>query len=161
MSGLDHPDLRNRDEASESARFYAATLHCFGLSYQYAKSESLVLPEVCACCNAPLWDRSLRGSRAKKIFAWHCHTGRCGGDGRRLHAHDKEKFALKKLILSNPNPGGYVFPAASIVIELEHLRQDKSRPGEIVALGRGAFLTLVTSGTTKTGFKILKPTIDD
>ncbi len=34
---LDHPGIGNRDEASESAMFCAATLHCFGLPYQYAK----------------------------------------------------------------------------------------------------------------------------
>jgi hypothetical protein len=64
----------------------------------------------------------------------------CGGDGRRLRAHEKVKFAFKKLVLSNLNPGGCAFPSTSILIEPQHLRQDKSRPGDIVALGMGAFL---------------------
>jgi len=132
-----------------------ATLHRFGLPYQYAGLESFVLPEVCVCCNAPLRDRSLRGSRAERIFAWQCHPGRCGGDGRRLQAHEKVKYALKILVLSNPNPGGCAFRDSSILIEHRHLRQDKSRPGDIVALGMGVFLKdtamdyLIVSGLAK------------
>ena len=38
-------------------------------------------------------------------------------------------------MLSNPNPGGAVFLAFSILIETPHLRRDKSRPGDIMALG--------------------------
>jgi hypothetical protein len=38
-------------------------------------------------------------------------------------------------VLSNPNPGGAVFLAFSILIETPHLRRDKSRPGDIMALG--------------------------
>jgi hypothetical protein len=52
----------------------------------------------------------------------------------------KVKFAFKKLVLSNPNPGECGFPESSILIEPQHLHQDKSRPGDIVALGMGAFL---------------------
>ncbi len=43
---------------------------------------------------------------------------------------------MKDLILSNPNPGGAAFPASSILIEPPHLRIGKSRPGDIMALGR-------------------------
>jgi hypothetical protein len=46
-----------------------------------------------------------------KIFAWHCHFGRCGRDGKRLKAHEAVKRALKELVLSNPNPEGAAFPA--------------------------------------------------
>jgi hypothetical protein len=44
------------------------------------------------------------------------------------------------MVRSNPNPGGCAFPSASILTEPRHLRQDKSRPGDIVALGMGTFL---------------------
>ncbi len=33
-------------------------------------------------------------------------------------------------------PGGATFPASSILIEPPHLRSDRSRPGDIMALGR-------------------------
>ena len=89
--GLDHPGLRNKYKASESAMCCDAILHCVGLHYHYARLESSVLLEVCTCFNAPLWDRSLWGSRANRIFAWYCHTGRCGGDERRLQSHEKGK----------------------------------------------------------------------
>ena len=46
------------------------------------------------------------------------------------------KRALKDLVLSSPNPGGPAFPASSVLIEPPHLRRDKSRPGDIMALGR-------------------------
>jgi hypothetical protein len=52
----------------------------------------------------------------------------------RLQAHEKVELALKKLVLSNPNL------VARILIEPQHLRQDKSRPGDIVAMGMGSFL---------------------
>jgi hypothetical protein len=58
---LDRPGFGNRDEANEAALFCDATLHCFSVPYQYARLETSVLPEVCACCNAPLWDQALRG----------------------------------------------------------------------------------------------------
>jgi hypothetical protein len=71
-----------------------------------------------------------------KLFAWQCHLGRCGGDGRRLQAHEVVKRALKDLVLANPSPGGAAFPASSVLTEPLHLRKDKSRPGDIMALGR-------------------------
>ena len=54
----------------------------------------------------------------------------------RLQAHEVVKRALKDLVLSNPNPGGATFPASNVLIEPAHLRRDKSRPGDILALGR-------------------------
>ena len=53
-----------------------------------------------------------------------------------MQVHEVLKRALKELVLSNPNPGGVAFPASSILIEPPHLRRDKSRPGDIMALGR-------------------------
>ena len=70
------------------------------------------------------------------LFAWQCHLGRCVGDGRRLQAHEVVKRALKDLVLSNPSHGGAAFPASSALIEPLHLRKDRSRPGDILALDR-------------------------
>ena len=64
-----------------------ATLHRFGLPVDFARLKAETLPETCACCKAPLWDSAIPGSRMDKIFAWQCHLGRCGGDGRRLHTN--------------------------------------------------------------------------
>jgi len=72
-----------------------------------------------------------------------------------LKAHEVVKKALKKMVLSKPSPGGVAFPASSIVIELPHLRRDKSRPGDIMALGRDdhmldtAMDLVIASGLTK------------
>jgi len=64
--------------------------------------------------------------------------GRCGGDGRRLHAHESVKLAIKRLVLNNnPTPSGCVFPRESVIIEPTYLRQDESRPGDIYAIGKG------------------------
>ncbi len=51
-------------------------------------------------------------------------------------AHEAVKRALKDLVLANPSPGGAAFPVSSVLIEPLHLRKDKSRPGDIMALGR-------------------------
>ena len=39
------------------------------------------------------------------IFAWQCHLGRCGGDGRRLHVHEAIKRTMRDFVLSNVNSG--------------------------------------------------------
>ncbi len=81
--------------------------------------------------------------------------GRCGGDGRRLQAHEVVKRGLRDLVLSNSNPGGASFPASGILIEPPHLRRDKSRPGDIMALGRDVHMLdtamdlVIASGQTK------------
>ncbi len=38
--------------------------------------------------------------------------------------------------LSNASPGGAAFPASSVLTKPRHLRNDRSRPGDILALGR-------------------------
>jgi hypothetical protein len=107
------------------------------LRVDFARVESETLPEMCACCcKTPLWDPAIPGTKMDKIFALQCPLGMCGGDGRRLQAHDGSKRTLKELVLSNPNPGGVAFPASSVLIDPPHLRGDRSRPGDIVALGR-------------------------
>jgi len=77
------------------------------------------------------------------------------GDGMRLQAHEVVKRALKDLVLSNSNPGGAAFLASRVLIEPPHLRRDRSRPGDIMALGRDAhrlYTTMdlvIASGLTK------------
>ncbi len=90
-----------------------------------------------------------------RIFAWQCHLGRCGGDGRRLQAHESIKTTMRDLVLSNANPGGAAFPASSVLTEPQHLRNDRSRPGDILALGRDVHRMdtimdiVIASGLTK------------
>jgi len=80
---------------------------------------------------------SLGPSMPDRIFTWQYHAGSFGGDGRRLQAHEVFKMVVKRLVLTSFSPGGCVFPAASILIEPKHLRQDRSRPGDIYAIGNG------------------------
>jgi hypothetical protein len=137
VASMDRPGKGNEEaDAREASLFCAATLHRFGLPVDYARLKDETLPETCACCKAPLWDAAIQGSRMDRIFAWQCHMGRCGGDGRRLQAHEVVKRTMRDLVLSNTTPGGAAFPSSSIVIEPLHLRSDKSRPGDILALGR-------------------------
>jgi hypothetical protein len=81
--------------------------------------------------------------------------GKMRGDGRRLHAPEVVKRAPRNLVLSNPNPGGSAFPASSVLIEPPRLRRDRSRHGNIMALGRDvhkldtAMDMVIASGLTK------------
>ncbi len=54
-----------------------------------------------------------------------------------LQAHEVVKIALNDLVLIIPNPGGSAFPLSSVLTEPPHLRMDKSRPCDIMALGGG------------------------
>ncbi len=66
--------------------------------------------------------------------------GRCGGDGRRLHAHEVVKLAMKRYVLSCSTPAGCVFPSASVLIEPRHLRKDNySRLGDMYVVGQGLY----------------------
>ena len=69
-------------DSREASLFCAATLHRFGLPVDFARLKAETLPKTCACCKAPLWDSTIPDSRMDMIFAWQCHLGRCGGDGR-------------------------------------------------------------------------------
>ena len=60
-----------------------------------------------------------------------------GGDGRRLQAHEVFKLVVKRMVLKSSSPGGSVFSAASVLIEPRHLRQGRSRPGDVYAIGNG------------------------
>jgi hypothetical protein len=62
---------------------------------------------------------------------------------------------MRDLVLSNVNPSGAAFPASSIFIESPHLRGDRSRPGDILAMGRDVHIMdtamdmVIASGLTK------------
>ncbi len=71
-----------------------------------------------------------------KIFAWQSHLGRYGEEERRHQAHEVFKVAIKDLALLNANPGSSVFLASIIMNEPPHLRLDKSRQGDVMAMGR-------------------------
>ena len=129
VATMDYPAPLAHHESSDASLSCASTLHRYGLSYDFAKLETQALPETFACYNAPLWDPGLHASRADRIFVWQCHLGRCGGDGRRLHAHEAVKLAImKRLVLSCLDPDGCAFSKDSILIEFPHIRQDQSRP---------------------------------
>ena len=138
VAGLDRPGRKNHGEDSrEATLFCAATLHRFGLHVDFGRLNADTLPEMCSCCKAPLWNSAIPGaSRMDTLFAWQCHMDRCGGDGKRLQAHEAVKRTVKNLVLSNVNPRGAAFPISSILIEPSHLRCDRSRPGDILAFGR-------------------------
>ncbi len=55
-------------ETSEASFYSAATLHRYGLLYDYAKLETTVLPEISQCCSAPLWDLGHSSTQANRIF---------------------------------------------------------------------------------------------
>ena len=46
-------------------------------------------------------------------------------------------MAVKRLVLTSSSPGRSVFHAAIVLIEPRHLRQDKSHPGDVYAIGNG------------------------
>jgi hypothetical protein len=131
------PASLSLEETSEASLFCAATLHRYGLPQDFARMEDYIIPETCPCCHAPICDPDLSLSRSDRIFVWQCHMGRCGGDGRRIQAHESVKLAVKRLVLSCPDPVGCAFPSASVLIEPRHLRQDNSRPGDIFVMGNG------------------------
>ena len=134
---MDHPRNYELQEVSESTLFNAATLQRFGLPYDFDSLSSTTLPELCPCCRAPLVDLSIYVPIPlhTRIFLWQAHMGRCGGDGRRLQAHEIVKMTIKKLVLGCPDPGGVAVPPANMIIEPPHLRNDKSKPGDIYIIG--------------------------
>ena len=48
------------------------------------------------------------------------------------------KLALKRLALSNPDPGGIAIPSALLLIEPRHLRSDDSKPGDLYVMAGGS-----------------------
>jgi hypothetical protein len=137
VATMDCPSSLSLEGTFDASLFSAATLHRYGLPHDFARLENHTLPETCQCFQAPLQDPDLSLSRCDRIFVWQCHMGKCGGDGRRIHAHEAVKLAVKRLVLSCPDPVGCAFPSASVLIEPRHLRQDNSRPGDIFVMGNG------------------------
>jgi len=70
VAAMNCPSSLTHDETSGASLFCVAILHRYGLPYDNAKLENQLLPETCACCNAPLWDPSQTASRADHIFVW-------------------------------------------------------------------------------------------
>jgi hypothetical protein len=104
--------------------------------YNFAKLDTHVLLDICACCNTPLRDPGFHAPLANRILVWQRHLGsRCGGDDRRLHAHEAVKLTMKRLVLSCLDPAGCAFPKISVMLEPPHLRHGQSRPGDIYAVG--------------------------
>jgi hypothetical protein len=101
VSRMDCPGSLAHAALSKGVIFTASMLHRFGLLYNYAKLEDFVLPKSCPCCSAPLWEPGLHPSRSDRIFTWQCHAKRCGGDGRRLQAHEISNMDVKRLVLTS------------------------------------------------------------
>ena len=69
VAKLDRLGLRNVGvKSSEATLFYVVTPHRFGLSFDFARLDSEVMPMMCACGKAPLWDPAIHGLRMDKIF---------------------------------------------------------------------------------------------
>jgi hypothetical protein len=45
------------------------------------------------------------------------------------------KLVVKRRVLTPSSPGGSVFPSSFVLIEPMHLRRDRSRPGDLYAVG--------------------------
>ena len=152
VAKMDCPASLSHDELIEGVLFCASTLYLFALPYGFANLANRVLPEVFPCCSAPVWDLDQHPSRVDRIFTWQCHMGKCGGDGRRLHAHEVVQLAMKKVVLSCSTPGGCAFPAVLVLIEPRHLRHDNSRPEGLYVVGMGmhmmdvVMVVVITSG---------------
>ncbi len=73
----------------------------------------------------------------KRLFSRQSHMGRCGGDGRRNHAHEVVKMAVKRLALCNLDPGGIAIPPNQLIMETKHLWSDSSRPRDPYAVAGG------------------------
>ena len=102
VARIDRPDTLAHDDFSEATIICASTLlYRFGLPYNYSRLEVVSLPPSCLCRAAPLWDLHASATHVDCIFVWQCHSWRCGGDGRRLQAHEIIKIILKIVILSN------------------------------------------------------------
>ena len=154
VARMDCPGSMAHAELSEGVLYCASMLHRFGLPYDYAKLDYFTLPESCPCCSASLRDSNQHPTRPERIFTWQCHAGRCGGDGRRIQAHEVFKLVVNRMVMTSSSHGGSVFPAASVLIEPMHLRRDRSRPGDVYAIGNGmhmkdTFMDIVITSALK------------
>jgi len=130
-SGYEHMDL------NESTLYSASTLNLYGLPYDFASLQSLVPPSRCLICYAVLTGSMQPEPLHMRLFTSQSHLGRCRGDGRCFQAHEIVKLSLKRLALSNADPGGVAIPSGQLLIEQRHMRSDDSRPGYLYALAGG------------------------
>jgi hypothetical protein len=106
----DRPESMTHLDMSESILYSVSTLHLHGHPVDYATFESLDPFAACPVCIVALSDPLCPEPLQKRLFTWHAHMGRCGGDGMCLHAHEVVKLARKRLSLSNACLGGVVGP---------------------------------------------------
>ncbi len=135
---MDRPANYEHTDLCESSLYNESTLNLHGLPYDYSSFRPDALPSFCPTCNVALTDPLRPESYHKRMFTWQSHLGRCGGDSRCLQAHAIVKLSLKRLALSNPDPGGIAIPSALLLIEPRHLRSDDSRPGDLYVMAGGS-----------------------
>jgi hypothetical protein len=137
VATMDRPEIYSHLDISDSILYSASTLHLQGLPFDYDALKSVRPPDECPTCSAPLTDPARMIPLHERLFSWQTHMARCGGDGRRSHAHEVVKLAVKRLALCNPDPGGVAIPPNQLILEARHLRSDSSRPGDLYALAGG------------------------
>ena len=86
VAKMDRPLSLAHLDSSEAMLYFAATLHRFGLPFDYSRLSKMSLPEICPCCAVPLGEQSDGVSVANRIFAWESHLDICGGGGRKMNA---------------------------------------------------------------------------
>jgi len=124
VATMDRPDGYSHMYLSEFTLYSASVLNFYGSTHYFAALKSVGPPYSCPTFNAMLVDPLHPEPLLKQIFTWRSHLGRCGGDGRCMQAHEIVKLSLKRLTLSNSNPGGVAFPSNQLLIEPRHLRSD-------------------------------------
>ncbi len=135
---MDRPANYEHTDLCESSLYNASTLNLHGLPYDYSSFQPDALPSCCPTCNDALKHPLRPESHHKSMFTWQSHLVRCGGDGRCLQTHEVVKLFLKRLALSNPDPGGIAIPSALLLIEPIHLRSDDSRPRDLYVMAGGS-----------------------
>ena len=111
-ASYEHVDL------NEASLYNASTLNLHGLPYDHASFRTSSLPLCFRTCNAALTGPLHPDPLRTRMFTRQSHLGRCGGDGRCLKAHEVIKLSLKRLALSNPDPGDIAVPSNLLLIEL-------------------------------------------
>ena len=137
VATMDCPKAYEHLDISESVLYSASTLHLHGLPFDYDALRVERPPDECHVCRTALVDHQRPTSLHDRLFTWQSHMARCGGDGRRTHAHEMAKLAVKRLALCNPDPGGVAIPPNQLIIEARNLRSDASRPGDLYVVAGG------------------------
>jgi len=137
VATMDRPPNYEHLDLGEGAPYNASTFTLHGLPYDYASFHTENLPTCCPTCNATLTNPLRPETKHLRMFAGQTHLGICGGDGRCLHAHEIAKLSIKRLALSNPDPGGIAILSNLLLIEPRHLRSDNSRPSDLYGMEGG------------------------